>query len=189
MYTYVPAMIDYYLGETPVLENVATYRLDDPDQQAHALDRLGELVLKPVDASGGYGILVGPSATDEQLAQARAAVRSDPRGWVAQEVVALSTSPTQVHDGLRARLTRVALPEGSLVVNSSQGGGSKDTWVLAGPVDSSRGLAIEVHDRRPSDQWEGPPPGLVLDPGPSSAHQQQQQQQQQQQRQAEPAAC
>ncbi|MGI8778046.1 MAG: circularly permuted type 2 ATP-grasp protein, partial [Acidimicrobiales bacterium] len=152
-YTYVPAMIDYYLGEKPILPNVPTYRLEDPDQLAVALDRLDRLVVKPVDASGGRGLLIGSAATDEELAEAGAALAANPRGWIAQETVELSTAPTRVGDRLRPRhldlrpfavndgehvwvvpggLTRVALPEGSLVVNSSQGGGSKDTWVLAG---------------------------------------------------------
>ncbi|MGQ0520226.1 MAG: circularly permuted type 2 ATP-grasp protein [Actinomycetota bacterium] len=152
VYTYVPAMIEYYLGERPVLPNVPTYRLEDPDQLDSVLPRLDQLVVKPVDGSGGYGLVIGPAAGDEQLARAREAIVADPRGWIAQEVVQLSTSPTHVGDRLRPRhvdlrpfavndgervwvvpggLTRVALREGSLVVNSSQGGGSKDTWVLA----------------------------------------------------------
>ncbi len=152
LYTYVPELIRYYLGEEPVLPNVDTFRLEDPDALDYVLDRLAELVLKPVDGSGGKGIVIGPQATDEELARLAEAVRGDPRGWIAQRVVALSTCPTQVGDRLAPRhvdlrpfavndgervwvlpggLTRVALPEGCLVVNSSQGGGSKDTWVLA----------------------------------------------------------
>jgi uncharacterized circularly permuted ATP-grasp superfamily protein len=152
VYTYVPDLIRYYLHEEPVLPNVDTFRLEDPDELDYVLDRLHELVLKPVDGSGGKGIVIGPQATDAELAELAAAVRADPRGWIAQRVVQLSTSPTQVGDRLAPRhvdlrpfavndgqrvwvlpggLTRVALPEGSLVVNSSQGGGSKDTWVLA----------------------------------------------------------
>jgi uncharacterized circularly permuted ATP-grasp superfamily protein len=152
VYTYVPDLIRYYLDEEPVLPNVDTFRLEDPDELGYVLDRLHELVLKPVDGSGGKGIVIGPQATDAELAELSAAVRADPRGWIAQRVVQLSTSPTQVGDRLAPRhvdlrpfavndgervwvlpggLTRVALPEGSLVVNSSQGGGSKDTWVLA----------------------------------------------------------
>ncbi|MCW2571342.1 MAG: hypothetical protein JWO88_1400 [Frankiales bacterium] len=152
VYTYVPDLIRYYLDEEPVLPNVDTFRLEDPDALDYVLDRLHELVLKPVDGSGGKGIVIGPQATDAELAELSAAVRADPRAWIAQRVVQLSTSPTQVGDRLAPRhvdlrpfavndgervwvlpggLTRVALPEGSLVVNSSQGGGSKDTWVLA----------------------------------------------------------
>jgi uncharacterized circularly permuted ATP-grasp superfamily protein len=145
-------MVRYYLNEEPVLRNVDTFRLEDPDQLEHVLAHLDELVLKPVDASGGYGIVIGPTATKRQLAVLRKEVLAEPRGWIAQPVVALSTVPTFVDSGLAPRhvdlrpfavnsgdrvwvlpggLTRVALPEGSLIVNSSQGGGSKDTWVLA----------------------------------------------------------
>jgi uncharacterized circularly permuted ATP-grasp superfamily protein len=151
-YTYMPDLIKYYLDEKPILPNVATYRLEDPDVAATVLDRLDELVVKPVDASGGYGLVVGPSATDQQLAELRAKIIAEPRHWIAQEVIALSSSPTWTKSGMQARhidlrpfavndgtniwvvpggLSRVALVQGSLVVNSSQGGGSKDTWVLA----------------------------------------------------------
>jgi len=150
-YTYVPALIEYYLGERPLLPNVTTYRLDDPDVRADCLARLDQLVVKPVDGSGGAGIVIGPQATDAELAALREQVLAEPRAWVAQELVLLSTSPAQlgnrllprhidlrpfaVNDGERIRvlpggLTRVALREGSFIVNSSQGGGSKDTWVL-----------------------------------------------------------
>jgi len=161
-YTYVPTMIDYYLGETPLLRNVDTYRLEEPEARAHVLDHLAELVLKPVDGSGGYGLVIGPSATERQLAKLRRDVIADPRRWIAQPVVPLSTAPTlvdgelvprhldlrpfAVNDGERVwvmpgGLTRVALVEGSLVVNSSQGGGSKDTWVLSGAADPVEGSA------------------------------------------------
>ena len=151
-YTYVPALIEYYLGEKPLLPNVETYRLDDPDVRAHCLGRMDQLVFKPVDGSGGNGIVIGPQAADEELALVRERVLASPRDWIAQELVQLSTSPSQcgdrlaprhidlrpfaVNDGERVRvlpggLTRVALREGSFIVNSSQGGGSKDTWVLA----------------------------------------------------------
>ncbi|HEX6327493.1 MAG TPA: circularly permuted type 2 ATP-grasp protein [Jiangellaceae bacterium] len=150
-YTYVPALIEYYLGEQPLLPNVATYRLDDPDVLSECLARLDQLVVKPVDGSGGAGIVIGPHASDAELAAVRAQVLADPRAWIAQELVLLSTSPAQLGDRLLPRhvdlrpfaindgeqvrvlpggLTRVALREGSLIVNSSQGGGSKDTWVL-----------------------------------------------------------
>jgi uncharacterized circularly permuted ATP-grasp superfamily protein len=152
LYTYVPDLIRYYLGQEPVLPNVDTYRLEDPDALAFVLERLDQLVVKPVDGSGGKGIVIGPQASAQELDQLRSTLLGDPRGWIAQQVVQLSTSPTQVGDRLAPRhidlrpfavndgervwvlpggLTRVALPEGSLVVNSSQGGGSKDTWVLA----------------------------------------------------------
>ncbi len=151
VYTYVPDLIRYYLGEEPILPNVDTWRLEEPEALAEVLDRLAELVVKPVDGSGGKGIVVGPDASRTQLSRLRDTLLADPRGWIAQPVVQLSTIPTLVDDGFRPRhadfrpfavnngddvwvlpggLTRVALPEGQLVVNSSQGGGSKDTWVL-----------------------------------------------------------
>ncbi len=157
-YTYVPALIEYYLGEKPLLPNVTTYRLDDPDVLRHCLDRLDHLVVKPVDGSGGAGIVIGPHASDEELATLREEVVADPRGWIAQELVLLSTSPAQLGDRMLPRhidlrpfavndgesiqllpggLTRVALQEGQLIVNSSQGGGSKDTWVLTSRPDAA----------------------------------------------------
>jgi len=205
VYTYVPDLIRYYLGEQPLLSNVDTLRLDDPDQLAEALDRLDELVIKPVDASGGYGIVVGPMATEAELDEVRAQVEADPRSFVAQEPVSLSTSPTRAGDRVRGRhvdlrpfavndgqkvwvvpggLTRVALREGSLVVNSSQGGGSKDTWVLAGPISTPP--ANEISD---DESAAGPTAGPVsirthgIDPGPARRRDRQQQQQQQQQQQ------
>ena len=152
VYPYVPTIVRYYLGEEPVLPNVQTYDLRDPEQREFVLPRLDSMVVKPVDGSGGYGIVVGSKASDEELVGAATAIQSDPRGWIAQPIVQLSTSPTVVEGGrlaprhldlrpfavndgekvwvLPGGLTRVALVEGSLVVNSSQGGGSKDTWVL-----------------------------------------------------------
>jgi uncharacterized circularly permuted ATP-grasp superfamily protein len=196
VYSYVPDMIAYYLGEKPVLDNVKTYRLNEPDQLSDVLGRIDQLVLKPVDASGGAGLVIGPNATDEELARVRAAAVADPRGWIAQEVVQLSTAPTMAGDRLRPRhidfrpfavndgnsvwvvpggLTRVALDEGNLVVNSSRGGGSKDSWVLAGAAEHSRSRAAAPsqglgHPAPPS----APPP----DPGPAVAQTSQQQQQQ-----------
>jgi uncharacterized circularly permuted ATP-grasp superfamily protein len=152
LYTYVPDLIRYYLNEEPLISNVETYRLDSPDVLHDVLSRLDELVLKPVDGAGGKGIVIGPHATSSTLDALRSTVEADPRGWIAQRPVSLSTSPTLIGDKLAPRhidlrpfavndgsdvwllpggLTRVALPEGTLVVNSSQGGGSKDTWVLA----------------------------------------------------------
>jgi uncharacterized circularly permuted ATP-grasp superfamily protein len=152
LYTYVPDLIRYYLHEEPIISNVETHRLDDPDVLDHVLSHLDSLVLKPVDGAGGKGIVIGPQADEATLAQLKVTVAADPRGWIAQRPVALSTSPTLIHDKVAPRhidlrpfavndgtdvwlvpggLTRVALPEGTLVVNSSQGGGSKDTWVLA----------------------------------------------------------
>jgi len=194
IYTYVPDLIRYYLGEEPVLDNVDTHRLDDLDERAWVLDHLPELVLKPVDGSGGKGLVIGPQATEEELHELSLAILRDPRGWIAQRVVQISTSPTSVGDRLAPRhvdlrpfavndgtdvwvvpggLTRVALPEGSLVVNSSQGGGSKDTWVLAGLEGPAEGDPEEPV-LRPAAPGEH-----VLDRGPWQDQQQQQQQQQQ----------
>jgi uncharacterized circularly permuted ATP-grasp superfamily protein len=208
-YTYMPDIIRYYLGEDPILPNVETYRLEDPDQLAYVLERIDQLVLKPVAGSGGYGILIGPQATDDQLAEARTTVTADPRAWTAQEIVALSTAPTRVGERLAPRhldlrpfavndgqqvwvlpggLTRVALPEGSLVVNSSQGGGSKDTWVtMAGPERRlSQTARSEGRRTAPEAQPAGGHPHVGLRPelGPgldNTGREQQQQQQQQQQ--------
>jgi len=160
VYTYLPDLTRYYLGEEPILKNVDTWRLEDPGALEEVLDRLDELVVKPVDGSGGKGLVVGPAASADELAKLRANLLKDPRGWIAQPVVQLSTIPTLVDDGMRPRhadlrpfavndgndiwvlpggLTRVALPEGELVVNSSQGGGSKDTWVVGlDPLQVSR---------------------------------------------------
>ncbi|HUF31872.1 MAG TPA: circularly permuted type 2 ATP-grasp protein [Acidimicrobiales bacterium] len=152
VYAFVPELIRYYLGEEPILANCETYLLWDADQRKAVLDRLDELVVKPVAESGGYGMCIGPHATDEELATIAKRIEADPRGYIAQEVVSLSRHPTLIDDHLEGRhidlrpfvisgdrvevipggLTRVALRKGSLVVNSSQGGGSKDTWVLAG---------------------------------------------------------
>jgi uncharacterized circularly permuted ATP-grasp superfamily protein len=152
IYTYVPDLIRYYLAAGPLLPNVESYRLDDPDVLAWVLDSLDQLVLKPVDGAGGAGIVIGPQASEQTLAGLRAQVAAAPRGWIAQRPVALSTAPVLIGDSLAPRhidlrpfavndgtgiwllpggLTRVALPEGTLVVNSSRGGGSKDTWVQA----------------------------------------------------------
>ena len=151
VYTYMPDLMDYYLGEKPILPNVDTWRLEEPGALEEVFDRLHKLCVKPVDGSGGKGLVMGPIATTEELDALRRRLRHDPRGWIAQPVVQLSTIPTLVEEGIRPRhadlrpfavndgedvwvlpggLTRVALPEGKLVVNSSQGGGSKDTWVL-----------------------------------------------------------
>jgi uncharacterized circularly permuted ATP-grasp superfamily protein len=155
VYAYVPDLIRYYLGAEPILASVPTYLLWDQDQRDHVLSRLDELVVKPVAESGGYGMLIGPSASDAEIEVMRKRIEADPRNYIAQEVVPLSRHPTLVDDCLEGRhidlrpfvlcgdtvevipggLTRVALRKGSLVVNSSQGGGSKDTWVLASPED------------------------------------------------------
>jgi uncharacterized circularly permuted ATP-grasp superfamily protein len=152
VYAYVPEMIRYYLGEEPVLHNVPTYMASDEKQLSYILANLDKLVVKSVNESGGYGMLVGPHATRQEREAFAAKVRADPRNFVAQPTVSLSRHPTYVDGELRGchvdlrpyilygekitvvpgGLTRVALRRGSLVVNSSQGGGSKDTWVLNG---------------------------------------------------------
>jgi uncharacterized circularly permuted ATP-grasp superfamily protein len=208
VYTYVPDMIRYYLGQEPILPNVETYRLEHPEELAVAIERLDQLVLKPVGGSGGYGILIGPQASDEELANARAEVTANPRDWIAQEVVSLSTAPTQIGDRLVPRhldlrpfavndgekvwvapggLTRVALPEGGMVVNSSQGGGSKDTWVTyqgrpAEPVKPRPAATLIARDRGPNRSLRrSPEPGPGIPLTPFEVRQQQQQQQQQRQ--------
>jgi uncharacterized circularly permuted ATP-grasp superfamily protein len=201
LYTYVPDLIRYYLGEEPILANVRTFRPDEVADFEEVMDRLAELVVKPVDGSGGKGIVIGPAASAAELEALRVSIRSDPRGWIAQPVVQLSTAPTLVGDQLRPRhvdlrpfavndgtdvwvlpggLTRVALPEGELIVNSSRGGGSKDTWVLGDPdtnvahpddADSGRSNSeptLRLRGRRPD-----------VGPGGAQAEEQQPQQQQQ----------
>ena len=150
IYLHVPAMIRFYLGEEPLLSNVPTYKCSDPSELAYVLEHLHELVVKEVHGSGGYGMLVGPAATVEEITAYKARLLADPSDFIAQPTLALSTCPTFVAQGIAPRhvdlrpyvvsgkdvtlvpgaLTRVALKEGSLVVNSSQGGGTKDTWVI-----------------------------------------------------------
>jgi uncharacterized circularly permuted ATP-grasp superfamily protein len=152
VYSYAPDLVRYYLGEDPILPNVETFRMLDERQRRHVLERLEQFVIKPVNESGGYGVVVGPSASRSELAKCREDIGRDPRNFVAQPVVALSTAPTLCESGIEPRhldlrpfvltgkdsyvtrggLTRVALRKGSLVVNSSQGGGSKDTFVVNG---------------------------------------------------------
>nr|WP_072737812.1 circularly permuted type 2 ATP-grasp protein [Rhodococcus triatomae] len=195
VYTYVPQIIEYYLGEKPLLANVDTLRCWLDDECADVLDRVDELVIKPVEGSGGYGIVFGPDASKSERAAIRRKIRADPRGWIAQPVVQLSTVPTKIGDELAPRhvdlrpfavndgddvwvlpggLTRVALPEGSLVVNSSQGGGSKDTWVLA-----SRSSA-DVRELAGHELVAEPAASSEAEQGPELTNSQQQQQQQQQ---------
>jgi len=176
---------------------VETYRLELEDQCEWALGRMDQLVFKPVDGSGGYGLVIGPHATEAELLDLREKVVANPRGWIAQDPIALSTSPTYTEGGLGPRhidlrpfavndgrevwvapggLTRVALPKGSLVVNSSQGGGSKDTWVLAeneGPEAAPEGTSPAV----PTMSVPSPAPSFAAE---SNSGEQQQQQQQQQ---------
>jgi uncharacterized circularly permuted ATP-grasp superfamily protein len=156
VYAYTPAMIRYYLAEKPILPIVETYLLRDPEVREHVLKHLDRYVVKPTGASGGYGVVIGPKAGEAELAATRERILRDPSAFIAQPVIALSVHPTIIHNasesgmqlmprhidfrlfvllGARPRvlaggLTRVALREGSLIVNSSQGGGSKDTWVL-----------------------------------------------------------
>jgi uncharacterized circularly permuted ATP-grasp superfamily protein len=180
VYAYVPELIRYYLGEEAILPNVETYLLWEPDQRAEVLARLDQLVVKPVAEAGGYGITIGPAATDAELEGCRRSIEADPRNWIAQEVVSLSRHPTLVDDHLEGRhidlrpfiltsdtvevipggLTRVAMRRGSLVVNSSQGGGSKDTWVLA-PTEAEldeaerRADAADAHDAVDAGDGDG----------------------------------
>jgi uncharacterized circularly permuted ATP-grasp superfamily protein len=151
VYPFVPDMIRYYLKQDPLLDNVETFRPEIPAHLSHVLANLDKLVVKRVNESGGYGMLVGPASTQQQREEFRALLQANPRDFIAQPTIQLSTHPTFVDGRLEGRhvdlrpfvlcgervtvtpggLTRVALPKGSLVVNSSQGGGSKDTWVLA----------------------------------------------------------
>ena len=151
IYVDVPEMVRFYLGEEPILKNVPTYQCAKPDERKYVLEHLAELVVKEVHGSGGYGMLVGPKATAAEVEAFRAKILDAPEGYIAQPTLALSTCPSFVAEGVAPRhvdlrpyclvgetielvpggLTRVALREGSLVVNSSQGGGVKDTWVLA----------------------------------------------------------
>ena len=152
IYSYMPAILKFYLGEEPLLKNVPTWRCREAEHLAYVLDHLPELVVKEVHGSGGYGMLIGPSASKVALEHFRAKLKTNPNNFIAQPTLALSTCPTCVEQGVAPRhvdlrpfvltgrnrsyivpggLTRVALKDGSLVVNSSQGGGTKDTWVLA----------------------------------------------------------
>ncbi|MGU3497114.1 circularly permuted type 2 ATP-grasp protein [Xanthobacteraceae bacterium A53D] len=151
VYSYMPEIIKFYLGEEPLLANVPTWRCREPDHLKYVLEHLPELVVKEVHGSGGYGMLVGPKSDKAQIEEFRAKLKHDPANFIAQPTLALSTCPTLVNEGIAPRhvdlrpfvlsgadktrivpggLTRVAMKEGSLVVNSSQGGGTKDTWVL-----------------------------------------------------------
>jgi uncharacterized circularly permuted ATP-grasp superfamily protein len=177
IYTYVPDLIRYYLHADPILPNIDTWRLEEDSAREEVLDRLDELVVKPVDGSGGKGIVIGPRASKEELDLLRRRVTTDPRGWIAQPVVQLSTVPTLIDDRLAPRhvdlrpfavnsgddvwvlpggLTRVALPEGELVVNSSQGGGSKDTWVLSPSPHRAPSTATPEEDED-DEEAEHPP--------------------------------
>jgi len=150
VYAYVPKIIRYYLGEEAILPNVETHICREPESLRYTLDHIAELVVKPVGEAGGYGITIGPKATGDELDECRAKLLADPANYISQPCIDLSVAPTLCDGGVMARhvdlrpfaitgkstwvlpggLTRVALREGSLIVNSSQGGGSKDTWVL-----------------------------------------------------------
>jgi uncharacterized circularly permuted ATP-grasp superfamily protein len=151
VYAYVPDIIRYYLGEEPILDNVETYLMTDPVQRDHVCSNIGKFVVKAVGESGGYGMLIGPHSSLAQQNDFRERILANPRNYIAQPTLSLSTAPCFIEDGhieprhvdlrpyvlfgesvtiVPGGLTRVALRKGSLVVNSSQGGGSKDTWVL-----------------------------------------------------------
>jgi uncharacterized circularly permuted ATP-grasp superfamily protein len=151
VYSYVPAMIKYYLNEEPILKNVPTYQLGIPENRKLVFENMDKMVIKKTNESGGYGMLIGSAATEEQMSAFKVAINEDPRNYIAQPIISLSSAPCYINGVLQPRrvdlrpyalygpdgidivpggLTRVALKEGSLVVNSSQGGGSKDTWVL-----------------------------------------------------------
>ena len=165
VYRYVPEIIRYYLSEDAILQNVPTFLCSEPDQCQYVLANLDQLVVKPTNESGGYGILMGPQASSAERDACAASIRKDPRNYIAQPMLTLSTVPTVINQQLVPRhvdlrpfilfgedvfvlpggLTRVALKEGSMIVNSSQGGGSKDTWVLLGnaPVMLSQQMTSE----------------------------------------------
>ena len=192
IYRFVPEMIRFYLAEDPILDNVNTYLLSDPEIREYVLEHLGELVVKPTDGSGGKGVIIGAQASELEIQRTSAMIEANPERWIAQDIVHLSTVPTvgpggelrPCHVDLRpfavfgeridivpGGLTRVALEDGSMIVNSSQGGGSKDTWVLEDGDDADRA---------------GPPIADTLPPalpdlryGEWTGQQQQQQQQQQ----------
>jgi uncharacterized circularly permuted ATP-grasp superfamily protein len=150
VYAYMPRIIKYYLGEEALVKNVETHICREPEGLAYTLANLDKLVTKPVGESGGYGITIGPRASKAELEVARASIIADPGNWISQPMIGLSVAPTLAEDGIGPRhldlrpfiitgrdswvlpggLTRVAMKQGSLIVNSSQGGGSKDTWVL-----------------------------------------------------------
>ncbi|MCB2080535.1 MAG: circularly permuted type 2 ATP-grasp protein, partial [Novosphingobium sp.] len=151
IYSYMPDIVEFYTGQKPLLPNVPTFRCSEPDSLKYVLDNLSELVVKEVHGSGGYGMLVGPAASKKELAEFEKKLRNKPYNYIAQPTLALSTVPIFTKAGLAPRhvdfrpfvlvspkgvditpggLTRVALKKGSLVVNSSQGGGTKDSWVL-----------------------------------------------------------
>lgn len=160
VYAYMPRIIKYYLGEEPLIRNVETHICREAEGLRYTLDNLDKLVTKPVGESGGYGITIGPRASKEELETARASILADPAQWISQPMIGLSVAPTLADEGIFPRhldlrpfivtgkeswvlpggLTRVAMKRGSLIVNSSQGGGSKDTWVLSDDFGQEDGL-------------------------------------------------
>jgi uncharacterized circularly permuted ATP-grasp superfamily protein len=174
VYAYIPRVIRYYLGEEAIIPNVPTYICSEEQDQRYVLEHLGELVVKAANESGGYGMLIGPHASREQIEEFRRLVIANPRNYIAQPTLSLSRVPTICETNLEGRhvdlrpyvlygrdifvlpggLTRVALRKGSLVVNSSQGGGTKDTWVLAETDDSPMPST--------STAAGGRPPSMVL---------------------------
>lgn len=182
IYSYVPDIIRYYLSTEPLLANVPTFRCENTDEREHVLANLESLVVKPANESGGYGMLIGPHSTEQERIELAALIKADPRNYIGQPTLGISTTPTMTNAGFKARhvdlrpfilqgerltvttggLTRVALVEGSLVVNSSQGGGSKDTWIVdcgsestIKADDADRGLA-QTETRTPA-----PPTGSI----------------------------
>jgi uncharacterized circularly permuted ATP-grasp superfamily protein len=202
LYPYVPKLIEYYLNEKPIIPNVDTYDLQKPEDLDYVMSNLGELVVKPVAGSGGYGITIGPRASADELKVVAEQILQNPRNWIAQPLIALSTCPTIIDDGtiasrhidfrpfavndgkdiwvLPGGLTRVALVEGNVVVNSSQGGGSKDTWVLTSSEAETQSYPDlpEVSNNDPIDN-EVIPPTVGPDVLPVTRMQQQEEQQQQ----------
>ncbi len=192
IYPYVPKMIEFYLGEKPILNNVPTYLCRDADDLKYVLAHMGELVVKEVHGAGGYGMLVGPAATKAEIAAFAEVVKANPTNYIAQPTLALSTCPTFVESGVAPRhidlrpfvlsgktvqmvpggLTRVALKEGSLVVNSSQGGGTKDTWVLEdGDADEADARQRQSHGQSRSQsqsQSQSNSQGQSQSQGPSA---------------------
>ena len=150
IYRYVPEMIKFYLNESPIISNVKTYLCSDSRELEYVLSNIAKLVIKPVNESGGYGLLVGPKASSKEIVRFRKLITDNPSNYIAQPTLSLSTAPTYLNSSIEPRhldlrpfilsgsdiwvtpggLTRVALKKGSLVVNSSQGGGSKDTWIV-----------------------------------------------------------
>lgn len=180
IYSFVPDIIRYYLDEEPLLANVPTYRCEDSDEREYVLDNLASLVVKPANESGGYGMLIGPQSTEAERTSMANNIQDNPRNYIGQPTLTLSTTPTINGNGFSARhidlrpfilqgdsitvttggLTRVALVEGSLIVNSSQGGGSKDTWV----VDSQK--SARQTDQQPDDKSTDTPAAVETDEQP-----------------------